>query len=43
MLKFVLMHGAWLPNARHVELKTGHDPMISEPAALGRILLGCAA
>jgi pimeloyl-ACP methyl ester carboxylesterase len=35
--------GAWLPNSKVVELKTGHDPMISEPAALARILLDCAA
>ncbi|MBK5205099.1 MAG: alpha/beta hydrolase [Polaromonas sp.] len=34
--------GAWLPNSQVVELKTGHDPMISEPAALARILLDCA-
>lgn len=31
--------GAWLPNSRVVEIKTGHDPMISEPAALTKILL----
>ncbi|WP_309680783.1 alpha/beta fold hydrolase [Polaromonas sp.] len=35
--------GAWSPQARVVELKTGHAPMISEPAALVKILLGCAA
>lgn len=35
--------GAWLPNSKIVELKTGHDPMISEPAALTKILLDCAA
>ena len=34
--------GAWLPNSKIVEIKTGHDPMISEPAALAKILLGCA-
>jgi len=34
--------GAWLPNSKIVELKTGHDPMISEPAALTRILQDCA-
>lgn len=34
--------GAWWPNSKVVELKTGHDPMISEPAALARILLDCA-
>ena len=35
--------GAWLPNSQFVEIKTGHDPMISEPAALTKILLDCAA
>ena len=35
--------GAWLPNAQFVELHTGHDPMVSEPAALVRILLACSA
>jgi pimeloyl-ACP methyl ester carboxylesterase len=34
--------GAWLPNSAIVEIKTGHDPMISEPAALTKILLDCA-
>jgi len=36
-------NGAWLAKAQYVELPTGHDPMISEPAALVRILLGCSA
>lgn len=35
--------GAWLPNAKVVELKTGHDPMVSEPEALARILVDSAA
>jgi pimeloyl-ACP methyl ester carboxylesterase len=35
--------GAWLPGAGYTELQTGHDPMVSAPAALVRILLGCAA
>ena len=35
--------GAWLPGARYAELQTGHDPMVSEPAALVGLLLGCAA
>ncbi|MBA3593252.1 MAG: alpha/beta hydrolase [Pseudomonadota bacterium] len=35
--------GAWLPNSKIVEIKTGHDPMITEPAALTKILLDCAA
>jgi len=30
--------GAWLPGSRVVELVTGHDPMISEPEALTRLL-----
>jgi hypothetical protein len=34
--------GAWLPNSKVVEIKTGHDPMISEPAALTKILLESA-
>ncbi len=34
--------GTWLP-AGFVEIKTGHDSMISEPAALAKILLDCAA
>jgi pimeloyl-ACP methyl ester carboxylesterase len=34
--------GAWFPNSRVVELATGHDPMVTEPAALARILLECA-
>ena len=34
--------GAWLPGSRLIEMKTGHDPMISEPAALTRILLDSA-
>ncbi len=35
--------GAWLPNSKFVELRTGHDPMISEPQALTKILLDGAA
>jgi pimeloyl-ACP methyl ester carboxylesterase len=35
--------GAWLPDSKFVEIKTGHDPMISEPARLARMLLDCAA
>ena len=35
--------GAWLPHSKIVEIKTGHDPMISEPAALTKILLDSAA
>lgn len=36
-------NGAWLPNSKIVEMKTGHDPMISDPDGLTRILLDCAA
>ncbi|MDB5843197.1 MAG: putative esterase [Polaromonas sp.] len=36
-------NGAWLPKAQYIELQTGHDPMVSEPAALVQILLGCSA
>lgn len=37
--------GAWMGGggARVVELKTGHDPMVSAPQALTQLLLGCAA
>ncbi len=37
--------GAWLAGggARVVELKTGHDPMVSAPQALTQLLLDCAA
>lgn len=34
--------GHWLPNSRVVEMKTGHDPMISAPLELAQILLDCA-
>ena len=34
--------GAWAPGATLHELKTGHDPMISDPVALTRILQDCA-
>lgn len=37
--------GAWAGGAgmRVVELATGHDPMVSAPDELARLLLGCAA
>ncbi len=37
--------GAWMGGggARVVALETGHDPMISSPEALTKVLLGCAA
>ncbi|MCO5117923.1 MAG: alpha/beta hydrolase [Burkholderiaceae bacterium] len=34
--------GAWLPGSRVVELATGHDPMLSERAAMTRLLLELA-
>lgn len=34
--------GAWLPNSNVVEIKTGHDPMISRPQELAAILHDCA-
>jgi len=36
--------GAWLGGggARVIEIKTGHDPMVSAPDALAQLLLGCA-
>jgi pimeloyl-ACP methyl ester carboxylesterase len=33
--------GAWLPGSRVVALPTGHDPMVSAPEALTRLLLDC--
>ncbi len=33
--------GLWLPGARVLTLATGHDPMISAPAELTRLLLDC--
>jgi len=34
--------GAWLPGSQLIPMTTGHDPMISEPSALTRILLDSA-
>lgn len=34
--------GAWLPRSRVTEIPTGHDPMVSAPQELTRILLECA-
>jgi hypothetical protein len=36
--------GAWMGGAgtRVVELPTGHDPMVSAPQELTRLLVGCA-
>jgi pimeloyl-ACP methyl ester carboxylesterase len=36
-------NGDWAKGGRVVEIETGHDPMVSSPAALARILLDCAA
>ena len=33
--------GAWLPGSRVVEMRTGHDPMVSAPEALAGLLLQC--
>jgi hypothetical protein len=35
--------GAWQAGggARIVEMATGHDPMVSEPQALARLLMAC--
>jgi pimeloyl-ACP methyl ester carboxylesterase len=35
--------GAWAPGCQVLEMTTGHDPMISAPSELTRILLDCAA
>ncbi len=35
--------GLWLPGSDLIELKTGHDPMISAPQELADVLLACAA
>jgi pimeloyl-ACP methyl ester carboxylesterase len=35
-------NGLWQPNARIIEMNTGHDPMISEPDELCSILKSCA-
>ncbi len=35
--------GAWQRAGRYVEIKTGHDPMVSAPDALLQILKDCAA
>ncbi len=34
--------GAWLPGSRVIEMQTGHDPMISEPEEMTRLLLDLA-
>jgi pimeloyl-ACP methyl ester carboxylesterase len=34
--------GAWLPGSRVVTLATGHDPMVSAPTELARVLRDCA-
>jgi pimeloyl-ACP methyl ester carboxylesterase len=37
-----LWDGLWLPGSQVVEMQTGHDPMISEPEALTKLLLALA-
>jgi hypothetical protein len=34
--------GLWQQNSRVIEMKTGHDPMISAPTELTALLLACA-
>jgi hypothetical protein len=34
--------GLWRQNSRVIEMKTGHDPMISAPTELTALLLACA-
>ncbi len=34
--------GHWLPGSRVVEMKTGHDPMVSDPEGLSHWLLDCS-
>jgi len=35
--------GHWLPGSRVLQLHTGHDPMVSDPEGLTRLLLNCVA
>ena len=35
-------NGAWLPGSNVIEMKTGHDPMISDPNGLLKLLLDLA-
>ena len=34
--------GAWLPGSQVIEMKTGHDPMVSDPEGLLKLLLSLA-
>ena len=34
--------GAWLPGSQVIEMKTGHDPMVSDPEGLLKVLLALA-
>jgi hypothetical protein len=34
--------GLWMQNASVIEMKTGHDPMVSAPKELTALLLACA-
>ena len=36
-------NGAWLPGAKVLEMKTGHDPMVSAPQDLLGLLLDVVA
>jgi hypothetical protein len=31
--------GAWLPGSQVMEMKTGHDPMVSDPQGLLQLLI----
>jgi pimeloyl-ACP methyl ester carboxylesterase len=35
-------NGHWLPGSRVVEMKTGHDPMVSDPQGLTHWLIDCS-
>ena len=35
--------GAWQKGGRVIEIGSGHDPMISEPARLSELRVACAA
>jgi pimeloyl-ACP methyl ester carboxylesterase len=43
MLDPLFWGGHWLPGSRVLEMQTGHDPMVSDPQELARLLLSCAA
>ena len=39
MIDPTFWEGHWLPNSRMLEMQTGHDPMVSDPEGLVRLLL----